>query len=185
MIECVTAANGWQNAIGADFYFGSDSAWAGAYGSAEWSLFANPSAGDFDFFRLGPELKCMSIARSSGGVIVHTSLSNNSDQSLKSPPVDASTEDALAMLKGVSARTYERLDLPGEGTRLGFIAQEVESVIPDLWGSVIGRSRVSAGGRGSPEQEIKTLDYARLSCVLWQCCRSMIARIEALEARLP
>ena len=39
-------------------------------------------------------------------------------------------------------------------------------------------------GKGE-EREIKTLDYARLVCVLWQANWSMLARLEALEARLP
>ena len=32
--------------------------------------------------------------------------------------------------------------------------------------------------------EIRTLDYARLVCPLWQACRSMLARIEMLEERV-
>ena len=32
--------------------------------------------------------------------------------------------------------------------------------------------------------EIRTLDYARLVCPLWQSCRSMLARIEMLEERV-
>ena len=32
--------------------------------------------------------------------------------------------------------------------------------------------------------EIRTLDYARLVCPLWQSCRSMLARIDMLEERV-
>ena len=42
----------------------------------------------------------------------------------------------------------------------------------------------TATARGSDGREILTLDYARLSAVLWQCTRSMLARVEALEAKL-
>ena len=94
--------------------------------------------------------------------------------------MDASSEDALAMLKAVSARTYERVDL-ASGSRLGFIAQEVEAACPSAWGNMVGTTQVAAS-RGGPEQTIKTLDYARLSAVLWQCCRSLLSRVEALEA---
>ena len=111
----------------------------------------------------------------------NTSFTNNSDRSLKSNPVDASTEDALNMLKAVSARTYDRVDLPDSGSRLGFIAQEVEAAIPSSWGNLVGATSMAAE-RGGTEQEIKTLDYARLNAVLWQCCRSLLARVEALEA---
>ena len=114
---------------------------------------------------------------------------NASDARLKTPdPPAASSDEALQMLKAVEAKVYERLDLPGTGSRLGFIAQEVEAALleataPNTWGNIVGTSTVAAE-RGGEEQEIKTLDYARLNCVLWQCCRSMLARIESLEARV-
>ena len=145
----------------------------------EWSHFATPN-GNYDIYRIGTELQCMTFARSNGGVTIHTSLTNNSDASLKSTPVDASTEDALAMLKAVSARTYERTDL-SSGSRLGFIAQEVEAACPSAWGNMVGTVQVAAS-REESGQTIKTLDYARLNAVLWQCCRSLLSRVEALEA---
>jgi hypothetical protein len=182
-IGSVTANNGSSGAVGADFYLGSGGNASGTYGAIEWSHFANPN-GDYMVYRLTPHLLCYTVHRSNGSVTFHNGLTNSSDASIKSEPVDADTEAALAMLKSVSARTYERLDLPGEGSRLGFIAQEVEAALPDAWGSVIGSSRIAAE-RGGGEREIKTLDYARLSAVLWTCTRSMLARIEAMEARLP
>ena len=48
-----------------------------------------------------------------------------SDRSLKGDPQDASTEDCRT-----SAKTYERLDLPDSGSRLGCIAQDVEAACP-------------------------------------------------------
>jgi hypothetical protein len=132
-------------------------------------------------YRINTDLLCYTIARSNGVVTFHNGLVNSSDASLKSNPVDASTEDALNMLKAVSARTYDRVDLPDSGSRLGFIAQEVEAAIPSSWGNLVGATSMAAE-RGGTEQEIKTLDYARLNAVLWQCCRSLLARVEALEA---
>ena len=38
--------------------------------------------------------------------------------------------------------------------------------------------------QGSTEREILTLDCGRLSAVLWQSCRSLLAGVEALEAKL-
>ena len=106
-----------------------------------------------------------------------------SDQSLKGDAQDASTTDCLNMLRQVSAKTYRRLDLPDdEGPRLGFIAQDVEAAAPPLWSNLVSTTQYKWSG--APEgADIKVLDYARLTSVLWQCTRSLLARVEALEAR--
>ena len=33
-------------------------------------------------------------------------------------------------------------------------------------------------------EDLKTLSYERMSVILWQCTRSLLAWVEALEARL-
>ena len=125
---------------------------------------------------------------SANAVTCNTSFTNNSDASLKTPPEDASAQDALAMLKAVSARTYERVDLPGADSRLGFIAQEVEAALPSSWGNIVGATEAVAehvdqeGNKVPAKPSTLTLDYARICCVLWQANRAMLARIEALEA---
>ena len=88
------------------------------------------------------------------------------------------------MLRAVSAKTYTRLDLPDdEGPRLGFLAQDMEAAAPPSWSNLVSKTHYkwSAAQDGA---EIKVLDYARLTSVLWQCTRSLLARVEALEARL-
>ena len=88
------------------------------------------------------------------------------------------------MLKNLRPKTYKRLDLPeGDGERVGFIAQDVEAACPPAWSNLVGTSVYK--WTGMPDGgEIKTLDYARLVCPLWESCRSMLARIEQLEARV-
>ena len=108
---------------------------------------------------------------------------NVSDASFKSTPEDASTEDCLQMLRQVSARTYERIDLEPGKSRIGFIAQEVRQAAPPGFGGLVGTSSHSDSQSGT-EREILTLDYSSLSAVLWQCCRSLLTRVEALEARI-
>ena len=88
------------------------------------------------------------------------------------------------MLRNVRAKTYRRLDLPDcEGERLGFIAQYIEAASPSPWGNLVGTAQDKWSGMPTGG-EIKTLDYARLVCPLWEACRSMLARIETLEARV-
>ena len=87
------------------------------------------------------------------------------------------------MLREVSAKTYERKDLPDSGSRLGFVAQDVEAACPPLWSNLVTTTQHSWAE--APEgTDIKVLDYARLTSVLWQCTRSLLARVEALEARV-
>ena len=99
----------------------------------------------------------------------------------KSPPTDASTEDCLQMLRSVSARNYFRTDTPGTSMRVGFIAQEVQNALPAGFANIVNTAPY---GSGAEEREILVLDYARLTSVLWQCTRSLLARVEALEARM-
>ena len=117
-----------------------------------------------------------------GHVHFYAGCSSASDQRLKTPnPPAASTDDAIAMVKAVEARTYSRLDLPDTGmSRLGFVAQEVQSACPSAWGNLISRAEHSTEPGGA-QTEILTLDYARLTAVLWQCTRSLLARVELLE----
>ena len=124
-----------------------------------------------------------------GYVTFFAGFGNSSDYRIKTPnPPAASTEDAIAMLKAVQARVYQRLDLPAgesETSRLGFVAQEVESALPanNAWSNLISTSMYSIRP-GEAETEIKCLDYARLTSVLWQCTRSLLARVETLEAQV-
>ena len=95
-----------------------------------------------------------------------------------------STEASLAMLRQVSPKTYRRLDLEEDaGMRIGFVAQDVEAACPSLWSNLVGRSDYKWSGNENGG-EIRTLDYSRLVCPLWQACRSMLARIEMLEERV-
>ena len=106
-----------------------------------------------------------------------------SDRSLKDDLQDANTEQCLSMLRQVSAKTYTRKDLPDAGPRLGFVAQDVETACPPLWSNLVSTTtyKWSEAPQGA---EIKILDYARLTSVLWQCTRSLLARVETLEERV-
>ena len=125
----------------------------------------------------------MNVSLTTGAWTHYRGLSAASDRSLKDNLQDASTEQCLSMLRQVSAKTYDRKDLPDSGPRIGFVAQDVESACPPLWSNLV--STTTYAWAQAPEgAEIKVLDYARLTSVLWQCTRSLLARVEALEARV-
>ena len=106
-----------------------------------------------------------------------------SDSRLKDEVRDLPEEECLGVLRLVSAKSYIRNDLPASTCRIGFIAQEAEAALgPSIAGTnVIGKmTREVSGGT----EDLKTLSYERMSVILWQCTRSLLARVEALEAKL-
>ena len=126
----------------------------------------------------------MGVSLTTGAWVFYKGYSAASDQSLKGNPQDASTEDSLNMLRQVSAKTYQRLDLPDdEGPRLGFIVQEVNAACPSAWSNLVGTTNYKWSGNVEGG-EIRMLDCARLVCPLWQSCRSMLAHIDMLEERV-
>ena len=92
-------------------------------------------------------------------------------------------DECLDVLRQVSAKSYVRNDLPETTRRIGFLAQNAEAALgPSLAGTNIVDSierEVSPG----VTQTLKTLSYDRMSVILWQCTRSLLARVEALENR--
>ena len=90
----------------------------------------------------------------------------------------------MDVVRHVSAKSYVRNDLSETTRRIGFLAQDAEAALgPSLAGTNIVDSieRQTAGGG---TEDLKTLSYERMSVILWQCTRSLLARVEALEARL-
>ena len=126
----------------------------------------------------------MGISLTTGAWVHYKGLSAASDRSLKGDVQDANTNDCLDMLRAVSAKTYRRLDLPdGEGERLGMIAQDVQAACPAVWGNLVGTAQYAWSGNNNGGS-VRTLDYARLVVPLWQSCKNMLSRIEALEQRI-
>ena len=106
-----------------------------------------------------------------------------SDSRLKDEVRDLPEEECLRVLRQVSAKSYLRNDLPASSRRIGFIAQEAEAALgPSIAGTnVIGKmTREVSGGT----KDLKTLSYERMSVIPWQCTRSLLAWVEALEAKL-
>ena len=96
--------------------------------------------------------------------------------------------DTLALLKAVEPKVYCRTDGP-QGTRVGYIAQDVQAALPTSWHNIVHSTATeqvtdSDGQVVTPaDPGLLQIDYSRLgSPILWECCRSMLERIEALVA---
>jgi hypothetical protein len=134
--------------------------------------------------------KAMTLQGSDGHVIANIGLHNNSDATLKSDVTPASTDDAIGILMTVKPKVYRRNDLQDQSPRLGFIAQDFAAALPPEWASIVGRTGAveehidEDGNQVVAKPSTLTLDYARLNCILWECCRNMHTRLNVLEARL-
>ena len=107
---------------------------------------------------------------------VFNTFNDLSDAGLKDDQQEVPAETALGVLRAVPVKTYRRNDLPGQPSRVGFIAQEVEAAIPPEWTNLVGETTSDEG------EPLKGLDYARLSAVLWSVCQSLDARCQSLDA---
>ena len=73
----------------------------------------------------------------------------------------------------MEARSYDRVD--GAAKQTGFVAQEVYKSGP------LGKSFCKL--KTFEDRELMTLDYQRMTAVLWQTCKSLQQRIEKLERK--
>ena len=89
-----------------------------------------------------------------------TQFASTSDIKIKDNIQDASLDNCMALLNNVNPKIYNRTDMPGSPTRLGFIAQDLESHIVPEFANLLG---VQYGGA----EPLLTVDYSRLCCVLW------------------
>jgi hypothetical protein len=105
--------------------------------------------------------------------VTAVSFLSTSDQSVKSNVQDASIDDCFEAFQNIQPKTYTRTDIVG-GTRLGFIAQDVDDAIPEEFLNLIGHQY---GG----SEPLMQLDYSRLVVLLWGACKRLEARIVALE----
>ena len=110
---------------------------------------------------------------SNGEVICFYGFQNLSDERLKTNVQPLSATEAQELFDGVEARSYDRVD--GAAKQTGFVAQEVYKSGP------LGKSFCKL--KTFEDRELMTLDYQRMTAVLWQTCKSLQQRIEKLERK--
>ena len=84
------------------------------------------------------------------------------------------------MLENINVKTYTRNDMEEGNKRLGFIAQDVKTYLPDKFDNIIG-SNIITDEQGENSKEMMTMGYARMVCVLWEIVQNQNERIKALE----
>ena len=112
-------------------------------------------------------------AASNGDLICFYGFQNLSDARLKTNVQPLSAAEAQELFDGVEARSYDRVD--GAAKQTGFVAQEVYE------SGSLGKSFCKL--KNFEDRELMTLDYQRMTAVLWQTCKSLQRRIEKLEKK--
>ena len=81
------------------------------------------------------------------------------------------------IVKQIEPKTFKMNDEKETGitkNHLGFIANEIEEVIPDEWENIVM----------TDDEGVKKLSYVKMNVVLWGCVREQQSKIEHLESRL-
>ena len=102
------------------------------------------------------------VVETDSDVTVNYSFNNLSDERVKTNVADADLETLQGIFDGAHPKTYDRTDIEHRN-RLGFLAQDF----------------VGAGVTGKTYrdgEELLTLDYSRLTAVLWRCGRTWRGR---------
>ena len=109
------------------------------------------------------------VVETDSDVTVNYSFNNLSDEKVKTNIADADLETLQGIFDGAHPKTYDRTDIEHHN-RLGFLAQDF------LGAGVTGKTYRDG-------EELLTLDYSRLTAVLWGVVKKLQARVEALEKK--
>ena len=107
------------------------------------------------------------VVETDGDLTYNYGLNALSDARLKQNIREAHLEELQAIFDGAAPKCYDRTDVPHK-SRLGFVAQDFEGA------GITGTARREG-------QELMTLDFSRLTAVLWGVCKRLQARVDALE----
>ena len=116
--------------------------------------------------------------------LVAPGYNSSSDRSLKDNIEDLKAEDCNLILNAVSPKTYTRNDRNNE-RRVGFVAQDLQEVFAGTnFEHIVGKTTKSekdADGKDIEGEEILTLDYSRISVILFGALKDTNRRVAELE----
>jgi hypothetical protein len=105
-----------------------------------------------------------------------TNYNTSSDYRLKSNVAPLS--NAITKLKQIAPKTYTWINYPEAGTVQGFIAHELQAVVPQA----VNGEKDAVDANGNPEYQ--GVDSSNLVPLLTAALQEAITRIEALEAKV-
>ena len=111
------------------------------------------------------------------GNLINTAVS---DKNLKTniQDIDANCSDCV---KNVKLKTFEFKDEKYHNQdKYGMIAQDLQEHLPKEFKGIVRENKPKKDG----DKEYLSIDYMKLSIILWGCCQEQQSKIEHLEARL-
>ena len=112
--------------------------------------------------------------RSVIGNILDTTVS---DERLKTDIEDVDT-DFTSCIKNVKVKTFKyKDDKYKTNDNYGFIAQELKEHLPKECKSIVKENKVK-----NEDETFLSINYMKLSVVLWKCCQETLAKVEHLES---
>ena len=115
-----------------------------------------------------------------GNTFFHNSITGDSyatsDRRLKDNQQEITADEALRILDAVAPKKYTRNDKDNE-PRHGFVAQELEAACTGHFACLVG----TTDQIDDDIPPMKTVDYARLTTILWTCVRDLHSRLKVLE----
>ena len=114
--------------------------------------------------------------RSVIGNILDTTVS---DERLKTDIEDVDT-DFTSCIKNVKVKTFKyKDDKYKTNDNYGFIAQELKEHLPKECKNIVKENKVK-----NEDETFLSINYMKLSVVLWKCCQEQQSKIEHLEASI-
>ena len=116
------------------------------------------------------------------GSVLATAYTSTSDSRIKENQEQVPHADCKRIFDAVEVKTYNRTDLDQQ--RVGFIAQDLDAVCTDEFACIVGRlkpTKQDATPQPENDDELLTVDYARLITVIWGVCNDPSSRLSELE----
>ena len=129
---------------------------------------------------------CQFPDSTNGNTFFHNSITADSfatsDSRLKDNQEEVTADEALGILQAVTPKKYTRNDKDNE-PRHGFIAQELETAIKgkDNFQCLVGTTDQIIDDDDQQIEALKTVDYARLTAILWTCVRDLHSKVQDLQ----
>ncbi len=109
-----------------------------------------------------------------GNATYSGSIFQSSDRGLKTNIVPLEASSSLSAILGLTPVSYTRLDQPDQGTNLGFIAQDVQQIFPNL---VSTTSPTALTPNGT-----LTLNYVGLIAPIVEALKALAGQVSSLAA---
>ena len=109
---------------------------------------------------------------SSGYNITCVDLIETSDRRLKENIEDVD-EECSEIVKKIKVKTYNLKSDDKKRNHIGFVAQEVDEILPEKFEAVV-----------NTDSEFMGINYGKMSAILWKCCQEQQSKIEHLEASM-